>query len=403
MDQAATVSRARDGDPAAARAIVALSIIISAVVSAAAAATTPLWLAALGLGGREALALAVVLWTLPGAVVLTTLALLVTEDRLKVFSVVSILSSAGGQVVGLLLLAFGPNDATTYAWGWVLTQTVSCVIGLIAVRPTVRPLRTRSITRNAFWLGFSLTAGNLASFVLNTGDRVILQRLLGSAAVGQYQIAYVMGSVVLLLLSYIHSAWTPRFAEIRSSEQRLVAAVVSRDALYRLLIPVLLGITLGGPVLLRVFAPPSFHPERLLIVMFTIAVAAFPVASGEATGRLLIAERRGRALGGATVVAAVSNVVLNFLLIPYLGILGSALATLLAFTIQAGVQQLLLGHEWHGPPRRLALRIVLVTVLCLGSTLLPQSAPLNASRFVLAVTCLPWFVVLLRRTRVQSS
>ncbi|MBC7724583.1 MAG: lipopolysaccharide biosynthesis protein, partial [Burkholderiaceae bacterium] len=59
----------------------------------------------------------VVLWTAPADAVQIMLALLLTEDRLRPFAVVSGISAVGGQVVGIALLLGVHNDATTYAWG----------------------------------------------------------------------------------------------------------------------------------------------------------------------------------------------------------------------------------------------------------------------------------------------
>ncbi|WP_218923457.1 hypothetical protein, partial [Bacillus toyonensis] len=75
--------------------------------------------------GSHPLLLVAVLWTGPAAIVQISLALLVAQDRIKVFAVTSLLSSIGGSIIGLGLLTFVHADATTYAWGGVVAQGVA--------------------------------------------------------------------------------------------------------------------------------------------------------------------------------------------------------------------------------------------------------------------------------------
>jgi O-antigen/teichoic acid export membrane protein len=329
------------------------------------------------------------------------LALLVAEDRLRAFTWVSALSAVGGQLVGLFLLFFVHRDATTYAWGGVLSQFLAMFIAIAITRPLLRGLLDWTVARRAIRLGIPLAIGGLAYFVLNAGDRIVIQRTLGPAEVGRYQVAYTVGYTVVLLLTFTSSAWLPRFAAVRDDAERWALSSASRDELYRLLIPVVLAVTLAAPVALRLVAPPSFEPATLLIVVFLVALSAYPVAAGGASGRLLITLRKGRTMAVITVVAAVANILLNLALVPLIGIAGSAAATVLAFALMAVLQRGALPRTpvWQGTPTPLLSAIVASTAVAAGSALLPQTDPWNIAKFLVALACLPWFLVVLRRAR----
>jgi O-antigen/teichoic acid export membrane protein len=401
LDQALVLQRADDPTGRTARGLVTVGIALSFGVTLILTATGGLWATTLGFDGFSPLVLAVILWTAPGAVVQAILALLVAEDRLRAFTWVSALSAVGGQLVGLLLLFFVHRDATTYAWGGVVSQFLAMFIGIALTRPLLRGLFDWQVAWRAIKLGAPLAIGGLGYFVLNAGDRIVIQRLIGPAEVGRYQVAYVVGYTVVLLLSFTSSAWLPRFAAVKDEAERWMLSAQSRDELYRLLIPVVFAVTLAAPVALRLVAPSSFDQETLLPVVFLVALSAYPVAAEGATARLLITLRRGKTVAGITLIAAAVNVGLNFLLVPVMGIAGAAAATVVAFLLVAILQRRALPRTpaWVGTPTRLLLAIAASVLLAAASMLLPQTDAWNIGKFVIAAACLPWFFVVLGRAR----
>ena len=404
LDQAIVLQRAQDSDGQTARGLITVAILVSLVVSISVAATAPLWRDALGFGNYPTLVFAVVLWTAPGAIVQVMLALLLTEDRIRPFALISGVAAVGGQVIGVCLLLLVHNDATTYAFGGVASQAFAMLIGLIVTKPRLGGLVKRRVTGRALRLGLPLALSGLAYFVLNAGDRVVIQSILGPVAVGRYQIAYVVGSVVILLLTFTSAAWAPHFAALTDSARRTALAAVTRNELYRLLMPVILGITLGAPFALRLVAPSSFRPEGLLPIVFLIALTAFPVAASGASGRLLITLRRGKTVGAIAVIAATANVALNLALLPVLGIVGSALSTLVSYTLLSFLQLRTLpeGTGLRGSPAPIVRGVVLCVGLAALTLLLPQTLEWNVARLVVAVACLPWFLKRLNHARKLS-
>ena len=258
LDQALVLQRAEDGDAKASRGLVAVGMVIALLVSIVAAVTTPLWSGLLGFGDDQTIVVLVILWTGPSAAVSVMLALLLAEDRFRSFAIVSALSAVGGQLVGLALLIFVHRDATTYAWGGVVSQFAAMFVGVAITRPRLRGLIDWSVTRRAMKLGLPLAVSSLAYFVLNAGDRIVLQRMEGADAVGQYQVAYVVGSAVILMLSFTNGAWAAQFAQMRHVGERVALALRSRDELYRMLIPIVIAVTLASPLALPILAPASF-------------------------------------------------------------------------------------------------------------------------------------------------
>jgi O-antigen/teichoic acid export membrane protein len=404
LDQAVVLKRAEDGHDHAVRALASASILLATAVTALLWVTARWWAVPLGFEQASPLVTITVLWTIPSAGVVVVLGLLLASDRLKPYSWVTLLAIVGGQALGIVFVLTLDRSASVYAGGLLAADAVAMVVGFAVTRPTLRGALDWSLLKPALALGTPLMLGALSSFVLNAGDRIIIQRIAGAAEVGRYQIAYTVGFVALQLLGQTSKSWIPRFAAVADQATRWRLIGQSRDSLYRVLSPVVLGMMLGAPVVLGIVAPASFRPESLLVVVYLIVVTAYPVAAGGASGKMLITARRTRPLAVWAALAAVLNVLLNLLLVPRFGIEGAAAATVVAYaTLTLGQRYSMRGHgTWPRTPPRLLLECLVVIILAGVTSVLPQDAVWNWTRFALAVLCLPWMWVQLKKARAEG-
>ncbi|MGY1856583.1 lipopolysaccharide biosynthesis protein [Modestobacter sp. SYSU DS0290] len=406
FDQAVILLRAETGSDRPAQALVAIGVGVAALVTLLGVGTAPLWRGELGFDGAGSLVLLTLGWTVPAVGVVLSSVLLLSQDRLRAFTVVNVLYGVGGQLAGTaLLLVTGSRTAGTYAVGYLGALVATVLLGAWLVRPRWRGIADAGLARRALRLGLPLMVSSLAVYVLNAGDRLVVQRVLGAPEVGRYQIAYNVGNVAIILLGLASMAWAPQIAAVRDEVQRWALIGRSRDALLRLMLPALLGLTLGAPLALTVAAPASFRPDELLVVAFLVAAAAFPVLIGNASARALITLEATRGLAVAALVAAALNVVLNLVLLPVWGLAGAAVATIASFTVQTVLHRVALPRRvaWPRIPVRLQLAALAALAVSGASTLLPQDTAWNLGRFAVALACLPWFLHQLRVARAGDS
>ena len=396
LDHAVVLRHAQDGHDREARRLATAALLAATLATTLVWLTSIWWAPVMGFTDRPVL-LITILWTVPTAGVLVALGLLLAADRLRAFSVVTLLSAVGGQVLGVVLVLShfapaGPTGVARYTVGLLVADGVGAVIGLALTRPRFRRALAWSTLAPALAFGTPLVLNSLSGFVLNAGDRIVLQRISGPAEVGRYQIAYTLGYVATQIIGLMSATWTPRFAAVADRAVRWVLIGASRDTIYRLLSPVVLGVVLGAPVVLRVIAPASFRPEGLLAVVFFVVLSAYAGAAGSATGRMLVTEQRTRALAVSSVGAAALNVGLNLLTVPLWGALGAAVSTLVAFSAQSAAQRWCTRGLGPFPRagRRLHAEIGIVVVLAGLTVLLPQDTVTNVVRFGFALACLPW-------------
>jgi O-antigen/teichoic acid export membrane protein len=322
-----------DGDHRS-RGVVAISAVLAAVASLVVVLAAPAWGPAVGLDQVLDARLAA-LWAAFFAVTLTSLAMLRSREKLGTTILVATLQSLGGQAAGAVLLYLWAPTVTSYFCGMIIGQGTAALVGLAALSPDWSALAAIRRYRGTFRFGLPMVPLQFSGFILNAGDRVVVRHILGSAAVGRYSVAYNVGSLGFMLLFFVDQAWMPRIYAVtdRVARSRLLAS--SRDMMNVLLIPVVCGLAAGAPVVLDVWVPQSFHPAQLTPIVAIVAISAFPYGQYMANVRALMSEGRTDRAAAATLVAAAVNIGLNIVMVPFFGITGSAIATVISYTLSA--------------------------------------------------------------------
>jgi O-antigen/teichoic acid export membrane protein len=258
-------------------------------------------------------------------------------DRLAVFTTVSALQSFGALGVGLAIAGFHDRSVTDVLTGAVIVETLALVIALSVARPRLPRLRERTLLTATLLFSLPLVVQQLGLLVMAASDRFVVQRDLGSAETGRYQIAYSLGAAIIIIINYLFASWLPRVMQIPDVQTRQRVLAESRDGLLRCLLPLTLGLALGGPLVMQVWAPQSFHPEGLTMVTLLVVVSTFAWSFALTNGQVLLSEHRSIATALTTAVAAALNLALNIILVPRFGIIGSAAATLVSYLALAAM------------------------------------------------------------------
>ncbi len=184
----------------------------------------------------------------------------------------------------------------------------------------------------------SLPAG-LAAMMLQVIDRPILRYLTDDASVGIYQANYRLGIFMMLVVSMFDYAWKPFF--FSTAKEPNAREIFSRITTYFLIgmaaVFILITVFIENIVKLQIFDRFIIHPDYwsgLYIVPIILLAYLFNGLSLTFSTGIYI-QKKTAYLPLITLIAAIANVVFNFLLIPVLGILGAALSTLISYVVMA--------------------------------------------------------------------
>jgi O-antigen/teichoic acid export membrane protein len=374
-----------------AQSLVAAGLVVAAVVTVITFFSAPWWAPVLGFRHQTALIEVVILYGGASAATQLGLALLRCSERMKIYFAVSALQSVGGQLLGIAILLAFHRMALLYVIGLAAAQGGALIITLVLAPPRWQGRAALKRTREALRFSIPLVPQQVAGFVIVASDRLVVQRYKGSVAVGRYQVAYNVGSLAIILLTLLSGAWTARIFSIKNDADRHRVIATTRDTLFRLLLPVTLGIGFGSGLVLRYWVPSTYHIAGLPMIVALVDVATFPAWSAASSQRALLALGRTKDMALSTGTAATLNLVLNVILVPHLGILGSAIATLLSYVAQmilsAALAQRVGVHQFRSPPG-LLVAIVAVGAATVATGLVPLTPLGTWVRVAGSVACL---------------
>jgi O-antigen/teichoic acid export membrane protein len=380
-----------------ARRLVTVAIILAGAMYLIAESTGSLWSPLLRLGSFHGALPYAVAWAALVAITYATLGWLRSHDQLWVFASVALIQSVGSAVLSLALVAFVKASAAEFLLGQVIGQAVAVVVALIAVRPLAVRRRDLPMVASALRYSGALVPATVAAFALAAADRLVIQHDLTSAVVARYSIAYNIGGVPLILIDVLATSWMPRLFVLSGKRARALVLSASRDAIYLLLVPTIIGLSAGAPLVLAAWAPSSYHPSNLLLVVALVSASALPTAGAMAATRGLMLTDKTSMVGWRTVLAAIIAVALTIALVPPLKIYGAAIATFVGFALL----HFLLARAAHRveplprPPLSLIVKCFAAVAVAALSTQLPTSAPFTAARAIVTLICLVLFIALL--------
>lgn len=221
--------------------------------------------------------------------------------------------------------------------GYWLGQLIGEVIGLAFMTWFIRKDIVFQVSWNRIWdlvkFGFPLIPATLSMNVLRLFDRYIISALAGLEQVAIYDVGYKIGTAILFLIIPFRTAWIPFAFSLTDKPE---APKIYRDVLTYITAGcslLILGVIAFRVELINLIAPASYS-EAVTVVGWVAAsqlfLAAYYIFS---IGPMTM--NKTRDLVWAALAAAGVNLLLNFILIPQIGILGAAIATFVGYLILA--------------------------------------------------------------------
>jgi O-antigen/teichoic acid export membrane protein len=288
------------------------------------------------------------------------------EERARAFFVttlLNVLASIGLTVVLVVGEGEGPRGLLvgSYATG------AAFVLGLIVLQRRRLSLRfDRALLRRLLRFGLPTMPAEASLYLLNFVDRLIIVRSAGLAAAGLYSLAVKFAQGVNVLVRGFQLAWPPLAYSIRDDDEarRVYATVVTLFVAGCAF--VVTGMWLFSRWIVRALAAPEFFGSYKAIGLISTAVTLYALY----LVLVVILGRTGRTEFNfpAAIAALVSNVALNLILVPPLGIVGAGIALvasyLVVLALMYGLTQRLfpVPYEWG----RLA-RVTLAVIALVGA------------------------------------
>lgn len=257
------------------------------------------------------------------------------QRRARSYSVISFTRAALGTVLILCFVVVSGLGVMGIVLGSAISAGVCAGIGLYALRETeIRWGVDRTLARAMLAFSLPLVPAAAAGWALNLSDRYILQRLTDADTVGVYALGYTGGMVVLaFIVQPFVLAWAATSWEIAKEDdaERQYARVLTAFTVVAAFVG--LAISALATDVLRLLLGPAFADSRLVVPFSAFAYVLYGVYSIVAVGLNIRSQTRWLSI--AMGIAAALSIGLNLVLIPLVGMLGAALATLVAYALLA--------------------------------------------------------------------
>lgn len=177
--------------------------------------------------------------------------------------------------------------------------------------------------------GWPMLAGGILIYFMNSADRWFLQRLAGPETLGIYAVAARVSMIFLVIVMAFRKAWWPiAMHNLHSGGEPALFRLTGRLFL-GLGSMAIIGLTLIGPFVIELIAPPVYHEAYVVIGPLAwhglfygfIQIGSIGIWKREKPKYHLY----------SIAVAAIANIGFNIWLVPLFGSLGAAVATSLAF------------------------------------------------------------------------
>ncbi|MFL5898173.1 MAG: lipopolysaccharide biosynthesis protein [Solirubrobacterales bacterium] len=257
------------------------------------------------------------------------------EERARAFfvtTILNVLAAIGLTVVLVVGLEEGARGLLlgSYAAGGAF------VVGLMAWQWRRLSLRfDRALLRRLFRFGAPTMPAEVSLYLLNFVDRLIIVRSLGLAEAGLYSLAVKFAQAVNVLVRGFQLAWPPLAYSIRDDDEarRTYATVVTLFTAACAF--VVTGMWLFSRWIVRALAAHRFFDSYEAIGLVSTAVTLYALY----LVLVIILGRTGRTEFNfpAAIGALVTNVALNLLLVPAMGITGAGLALVASYLVVLGL------------------------------------------------------------------
>ena len=269
-----------------------------------------------------------------GTLAFVPLALLRIQDRPALFSTFSATRHTVNIVLKVVLVTAG------WGVGGILwSDLAATIVFSLALLPTLvrhaAPAFSVPLLGEALRFGVPKVPHGLLLQVQNLADRKILDHFVTRGEVGLYQMGYNFGQGVKFATSAFEPAWGPFvYAQLGRPDATTTLARVAGHVFAFFTWAALAVAILGGD-LLTLLTPrnPAFRAAAPVIPVVALAYLLHGVFLLTSIG--IGIEKRARYYPLVTGAAAATNVAANFALIPRLGMMGAAWATVLSYAVMA--------------------------------------------------------------------
>ena len=259
------------------------------------------------------------------------------EYRYKPFVVVTLLISFLGTACSIGAVLLLPNKGVVKV---IANGVVICIIGLIIMIQSFA--RGRKPFNKEYWkyaLSFNipLIPYYLSQIIFNQSDRLMINSMTGRSDAAMYGVAYSLAFVLTFVLNAINNSYVPwmcrKIKDNEFQDNKKISLIIAT-----IMAVLLLGVIALAPEIILIMAGSQYTPAIWVVPPVSMSLLLLFYAQLFINVEFYFEEKYK--LVGASILAAVVNIVLNYFGIKLFGFVAAGYTTLISYVLFAGCNYL---------------------------------------------------------------
>ena len=183
-------------------------------------------------------------------------------------------------------------------------------------------------------LGLPLLPHTLSIILLGSSDTIMITKMLSADYTALYSLSSKIPNIVSVLLNAMNGAWAPWFLDTLKLQDKESIRRVS-NIYYKIFMILILGIMLLAPEVMLILGGKKYLPGLSLVPPLIVG-CIFQFAYTMYV-QVEFYEKKMSTVSTATAIAALTNIVLNFLFMSFFGYKVAAYTTLVSYMVLFGL------------------------------------------------------------------
>lgn len=252
---------------------------------------------------------------------------------------ITVTAAVFSSVLEIVLVTYFNDKATARIIGCALANLLCYGWCFFRQQKKGRVFYSKSFWTYALGFNLPLIPHYLSQVVLNSADRIMIERMVGDSEAGIYTLAYslaVLGTMFTAALLQTLNPWI--YQKIKDRDVAGIAPVAYATMILVALINLLL--ILLAPEILRIFAPAPYYDAVWIIP--PVAMSGFFMYCYDLFAKFAFYYEKTKAIMVSSILSAALNIVLNTIFIGRVGYLAAGYTTLACYLVYAAAHYLLM-------------------------------------------------------------
>lgn len=258
------------------------------------------------------------------------------EQRLtysyRTLVIITVLVSIGKPLLEIILVLKSEDKVTARILGWITVELMGYTWMYYILLRKGKKFFSWHFWKYALTFNLPLIPHYLSQTVLNSADRIMIERMIGRSEAGIYNLAYSISLIMTLFNSALMQTLNPWiYQKIKNKKNKDIAPIAY--ATLSIIASVNLLLILLAPEAVAIFAPEDYH--EAIYVIPPVAMSVFFMYAYDLFAKFAFYYEKTKIVMSASILGAFLNVFLNYFFIGLFGYMAAGYTTLVCFIVYA--------------------------------------------------------------------